>query len=355
MRKTALCLVALALIWLAAPAGAQWPDMYRHFLPAPPRHMTLCEEKVPLHLPFVNEQLDREFNIAVHDQAQVVLWMKRAQRYFPYISRRLRKAGLPDDLKYLAVAESALLVQIRSFAGAVGPWQFMEATGRRYGLRRNRYFDDRMHLEKSTNAAIRYLKELRKKFGSWTLAMAAYNAGERRISRAIKQQGVKNYYHLWLPNETQRYIYRILSAKIILGDPRRYGYFIPDVRLYRPVASEKAKIHLRRSLHLKRLAEASATTVRRLKDLNPHIRGYYLPRGTHEIKVPPGQSKGLMARLKKSRPAPEPEVAEWIVRTGDNLGLIARSTGVSIRALKRANGIRGWVIYPGQRLMIPGR
>ncbi len=356
----------LALLWLAlaltllaaAPTAAHAApadQAPRRFLPSPPRKMTLCGEPVPLNLPLVAEQFDREFTIHVHDQAQVVMWMKRAARYFPYIEKQLKAAGLPDDLKYLAVAESSLLRRVRSYAGAVGPWQFVADTGRRYGLRRNRYFDDRFNLEKATLAAIAYLKDLHQKFGSWPLAMAAYNCGEKRLMREIREQGVSDYYHLYLPLETMRYVYRILAVKAILSHPERYGYHLPPSRLYRPIRADRVVLKLNRPLHLRTLARAARTTVRMLKELNPELRGYYLPRGRHRLKVPLGQAKGLSARLKRLKPVPPPRQQEWLVKPGDTLSFIARQTGVKVRDLMRANHLRRSLLHPGQRLVIPSR
>ena len=330
----------------------------------PPKHLELCGERVPLQLPFVAEQLDREFTIAVYDRAQVVMWLKRARRYFPYISKQLKAAGLPDDLKYLAVAESALLHKIRSPAGAVGTWQFIPGTARRYGLRVNHWFDDRRNMQKATRAAIAYLKDLRQEFGSWSLAMAAYNCGERRLRREMEEQGVRDYYNLYLPDETMRYVFRIMAAKIILEHPERYGYHLPPDQLYRPRPADSLTLTLAAKRHLRDLARAAHTTVRRLRELNPELRTYYLPRGTHTLRVPQGQAAGLAQRLASIRPAVRPRVRRtipvvgkriWVVRPGESLSSIARKNGVKLADLRRVNGIRGDRLHPGQRLVIPGR
>lgn len=326
------------------------------FLPEPPAQISLCGEPVPLDSPMVAEALDREFNIAVHDQAQVVMWLKRARRYFPLISRKLKAAGLPDDLKYVAVAESALLTRVRSHAGAVGPWQFMRSTARRYGLRVDRWFDQRRDLAMATDAAIRYLKDLYEEFGSWPLAMAAYNTGEARIRRELADQEVGDYYQLYLFNETQRYVFRILAAKIILSDPGAYGYQLPDDRLYKPLPSELAKVRLKRTTHLTRVAKAAGTTFRHLRDLNPAIRTAHLPRGAATLRVPPGAAAQLQDSLAK-QPAGQGRAAsrdQWVVRRGDTLTAISRQTGVSVRRIKRANRLSGSTIRVGQRLIIPG-
>ncbi|MBT8406955.1 MAG: lytic transglycosylase domain-containing protein, partial [Deltaproteobacteria bacterium] len=140
-----------------------------------PGSINVCGESIPLENRRVLEMLDREFTIAVWDRAQVFLWLKRTGRYFPYIEEKLAEAGMPDELKYMAVAESALITDIKSRKRAVGLWQFMSRTGRRYGLRKNRSLDERLDFEQSTEAAIKYLQRLHDKFDNWTLALAAYN------------------------------------------------------------------------------------------------------------------------------------------------------------------------------------
>ncbi|RJX28682.1 MAG: LysM peptidoglycan-binding domain-containing protein [Desulfarculus sp.] len=333
----------------ATPAA---PPQY--LVPRVPKQLTLCGAAVPLELPLVAEQLDRELVISVHDPARVIMWLKRAGRYFPYISQRLKEAGLPQDLKYLAVAESSLIHYIRSVAGAVGPWQFMAATGRRYGLRVDHWFDDRRSLPKSTQAALAYLKDLQKEFGSWPLAMAAYNCGEKRVRQELKEQAVKDYFNLALPNETQRYVYRILAVKIILSDPKRFGFDMPPDSLWRPLPSEKASLELKRPLHLTVLAQAAGTTFRGLKELNPELRERHLPRGKHQIMVPPGQAAGLAARLGKAGPGPRPAGEVYVVQRGDNLSGIALRHGISLKDLRQANRLsRDRLLQPGERLIIP--
>jgi hypothetical protein len=367
VRRFPLALLIISLPWfgLSLPAAAQSQVQQKlgyinqaaptRYLPEPPTELELCGERVPLDQRDVAERLDREFNIAVHDPAQVVMWLKRAQRYFPYFEKRLKEAGLPEDLKYLAVAESSLLSLARSYAGAVGTWQFIADTGRRYGLRRNRYFDDRLNVEKATDAALRYLKDLKDEFGSWSLAMAAYNCGERRVRDEIKEQGQKDYYQLYLPLETRRYLFRIMAAKIILQNPEQYGYLLKPSRLYDPIPRDVVTIKLRRMTHLRTLAAAAGSTFYNMKQLNPEVRGDYLPSGTHRLNVPQGQGASLAKRLAKMRPDPAPPHAVWVVKSGDTLSLIAHQTGVTISALRRANRLNSSQIFPGQRLVIPAK
>ena len=359
MNQSLPAVLALALVLgLAAAAPAQTVDTapaapYRYIVPELPKKLSLCGEPVPLSRPLVAQYLDRELVIAVHDPAQVIMWLKRAGRYFPYIEKRLKAAGLPDDLKYVAVAESALIHYIRSPSGAVGFWQFIPATGRRYGLRINRWFDDRRNLRRATAAALLYFKDLYKQFGSWPLAMAAYNCGERRLKREIAEQGVRDYFDLSLPMETQRYVYRILAAKLILSHPVRYGYALPRAARWKPVPSESATLALKRPVHLTVVARAAGISYRRLKELNPELRRRHLPRGRITIRVPVGRAAGLAARLAKAGPPPSGARTEYVVKRGDNLSAIARRHGVSLGQLKEANDLDDTIIRPGQRLKIP--
>ncbi len=253
-----------------------------------PETLTLCGEPMPLQVPFVWEMLDREFNITVWDRAQVFMYLKRGGRYFPYIEKKLREKGMPDDLKYLAVAESALLTYSRSKKGARGPWQFMTLAARSNGLRRDHVVDERLSFERSTEAALENLNRLKEKFGSWALAMAAYNGGETRLKKAIQEQKIKEYYRLNLPLETERYVFRIAAIKIILENPERYGYHLSEERTYQPMAYDAVEVKLKGSLDIMEIAEALGTTFKRFKELNPQFLKDYIPAGHHFIRVPPG-------------------------------------------------------------------
>lgn len=352
----------------ASPAQDPGPDLVqRPALERPqavpihhlPDRLTLCGESVPLHLPEVYEMLDREFHISVYDPAQVIMWLKRAHRYFPEIESSLVEAGLPDDLKYMAVAESALKIYVWSPAGAAGLWQFIPATGRRYGLNRNRHIDDRLDREASTKAALKYLQDLHDRFGSWPLAMAAYNCGEDRVTKEIKEQGVTDYYLLNLPLETERYVFRILAAKVILENPRAYGYDPQKIRLYPPLETETVMIKLKKPVHIKTLAEAAGTYFKRLKELNPSWQGYSLPAGLHWIRLPAEAAGGFQDRLAAAASAavlppdaPLPKRQEtyrrYVIAKGDTLSRVARKLGVTTDHLKEINDLSSNLIKPGQ-------
>jgi membrane-bound lytic murein transglycosylase D len=321
-----------------------------------PQKLSLCGEPIPLEDQYVREMLDREFTISVWDQAQVFMWLKRAGRYFPYIEIELAKAGVPSDLKYLAVAESSLIPHIRSKAGAIGIWQFMPATGERFGLQNTNTLDERRQFEQSTKAAINLLTKLHQQFGSWSLALAAYNCGERCVENAIKEQKINNYYRLSLPRETERFVFRIAAIKIILENPESFGYHLSPDHIYQPVTADMVTVYLQYPLHITDVAQELETDFKMIRDLNPHIIGNYLPSGTYTIQVPWGKGQKLYAvigKLSKIAAEKPREIDKYyIVARGDNLSLISRKTGVSVSQLKSLNGIRGDVVHPGQRLRI---
>ncbi|MBA6151277.1 lytic transglycosylase domain-containing protein [Gelidibacter maritimus] len=188
-----------------------------------PDDLNFANEPLPLSIPDVYERMDRELLVNTYWQSNALLMFKRAQKYFPVIEPILEKHGVPDDFKYLAVIESGLMNAV-SPAGARGIWQIMPATARENGLEVNSNVDERYHLEKSTEVACKYLLQSKRNLGSWTLAAAAYNAGNAGISRRLREQGVTDYYDLLLGEETGRYMFRIVALKEIMTNPKTYGF-----------------------------------------------------------------------------------------------------------------------------------
>ncbi len=206
-----------------------------------PDNLEFAGEPVPVESPDIYERMDRELLVNTYWQSNAFLLIKRANKYFPVIEPILAEYGVPDDLKYIAVIESGLTNAV-SPAGARGFWQFMEPTGKELGLEINSNVDERYNLEKSTRAAAEYLKRSKEKFGSWTLAAAAYNAGNYGISKQLDRQEVGDYYDLLLGEETGRYVFRILALKEILQDPKRFGFNFRNKDLYHDVPSYKVKV-----------------------------------------------------------------------------------------------------------------
>jgi membrane-bound lytic murein transglycosylase D len=263
------------------------PPITTHRLPA---QASLCGERIPLEDRNVRESLDREFLLALNSEAQVILWMKRARRYFPHIEKRLNELGLPGDLKYLTITESALWPYAVSSAGAGGIWQFIPSTGEKYGMKKNRSIDERFDFFKATEGALAYLKCLYEDFGSWTLAMAGYNAGENRVRKEIELQGMKNYFFLDLPLQTERYVYKIAAAKIILSHPERYGFRLEAGEYYDPLRVERVQIELSQPLPIVDLAKAVGSYYKEIKEMNLHLSEETIPPGIHFVSLPAGTS-----------------------------------------------------------------
>ena len=255
-----------------------------------PQEVYLCGERVPIEDRNVWENLDREFLLALENEAQVLLWMKRAKRYFPYIEKRLKEMDLPDDLKFLAITESSLRPYAISPTGASGIWQFIPSTGGKYGMRRNRTIDERFDFFKATEGALTYLKSLYEEFGSWALSMAAYNAGENRVRKEIELQKTKNYFYLDLPMETERYVYKIALAKIILSDPQRLGFHLEANEFYDPLQVERVQIELAQPLPIMDVARAIGSYYKEVKEMNLHLSEETIPAGIHFLNLPPGTS-----------------------------------------------------------------
>ena len=317
--------------------------------------LDFCGEPVPLEDPDVRERMEREVLGVLADPHQVILWIKRSRQYLTPIEETLRKHHLPDDLKYVAIAESALRPHAGSPKGAMGFWQFIESTGRKYGLRVDSEKDERRNLSTSTDAAIAYLRELRDMFGSWTLAVAAYNMGENGLRSDISQQNTRDYYRLYLPLETQRYVFRILTAKLILRNPEPYGFRLEPEDIYPPVASERIALETDREISLLTVAQAADTHVKLIKDLNPEIRGYRLMPGQHRLLVPKGATGQFHQRLSglmNQVPEKRGEVV-YVVKEGDTLSEIAERHRVSVSDVRTWNRLDPKKqIQPGMRLTI---
>jgi membrane-bound lytic murein transglycosylase D len=317
--------------------------------------LTYCNEPVPLKEADVKERLEREMLVSLDNSDDVILWIKRSNRYFPHIEKILKENSLPDDLKYIVIAESSLKPLAKSSKGAMGFWQFIEKTGMKYGMKINKDTDERRNFFTSTEAAIAYLKELYAIFGSWTLATAAYNMGEDGLKTEMLMQKVNNYYHLYLNEETQRYVFRILAAKIILSNPGKYGFYLTEDDLYKPIQFDRVEITANQQVPIYIIAHAANTYFKIIKELNPHIKNYYLPAGKYNILIPKGSTPGFNERY-------ENLLKQWLegkgksvytVEKGDNLSLIAKRFNVSIKAIMNWNGLtNAQNVSPGDKLFI---
>lgn len=317
--------------------------------------LEFCGEPVPLKIQEVRERLEKELLLTIWDRPQVILWLKRSRRYLPQIEKMLQQSKMPDDLKYLAIAESALRPHVGSSKGAIGFWQFMEDTGRNYGLAINDYVDERRNFFASTRAAILYLANLYKLLDSWTLVAAAYNMGEQGLQAEIMMQETNDYYRLYLPIETQRFIFRILSAKLILNDPAKYGFILTDEDYYYSLTHDQINIDCLQEIPILIIAQAAETDFKTIKDLNPELRGHYLTTGNHNILIPKGSSRGFHERynrlVKNYLEVREERI--YVVRDGDNLSTIASQFDIPLEALIIWNRLElNHVLHPGDRLII---
>lgn len=252
-----------------------------------PTEVDFAGEKTPLQISDVRERLDRELLINANLDATTALIIKRANRVFPIIEPILAKYGVPDDFKYLAVIESGLVNAVSS-AGARGVWQFMPETAKEKGMEVNDIVDERYHLEKSTEAACRYLLAAKEKFGSWTLAAASYNGGMNGINKRIEEQKVNNYYDLALTEETSRYVFRILALKEIMRQPAKYGFSIYSSDLYTRIPTKKVAVDSSIT-DLTGFAISQGINYKILKIHNPWLRDKKLVNPTkkrYEIEIP---------------------------------------------------------------------
>ncbi|UYW01579.1 lytic transglycosylase domain-containing protein [Flavobacterium agricola] len=235
-----------------------------------PAKMNFSGENVPLHLLDVRERLDREIIINRNLHSSTELILKRANRAFPIIEPILKEYGVPDDFKYLAVIESGL-TNATSSAGAKGVWQFMPATAKEFGMEVSDTVDERYDIELSTRNACKYLLKAKEKFGSWTLAAAAYNRGSGGVGRSLEQQYVTDYYDLLLTEETSRYVFRILALKDIMERPEQYGFVIPESEKYPIIKTKKVEVNANID-DLAKFAKDNGTNYKTLKILNPWLR-----------------------------------------------------------------------------------
>ena len=318
-------------------------------------NLSFCGEEVPLEIQEVRERLEKQVLLVLWNRSQTVLWLKRSRRYFGHIEKLLKEKGMPTDLKYVAVAESDLRPHAVSGKRAVGYWQFISGTGRKYGLVINKHIDERRNFFASTQAALRYLEELHGLMKSWTLAVAAYNMGEEGLTAAILEQGTKDYYQLYLPLETQRFIFRVLAIKMIFNDPGKYGFSLADEDYYPPLVFDRVRLECFQEVPLRLIAQAANTYFKVIKDLNPEIRGYHLHAGTYNLRVPEGSGKGFQARFKRlvKKHITSQRERTYVVERGDNLSLIAERFDVPLSALVIWNRLDvKRPIQPGDRLIV---
>ena len=274
---------------LAMTASVQLPEL-----------ITIFGKDYPVNDVNFYERLDRELTIFTYQHGSTLLNIKRANRYFPVIEPILKEQGIPDDFKYLAVIESSLDPIAVSPAKAAGMWQFLESTGKMYGLEVAGEVDERYHIEKATVAACRYLKSAYKLYGDWLLVAASYNAGTGRISDELKKQQGKTFFDLYLNEETTRYIYRLMAIKEVFKQPSRYGFVIKPNHLYPPIVFNEAVVDKTIS-DLALFAKEKGYSYAQLKQYNPWLRNRALTvkeGGKYTIYLPDKKSLSRNANSK---------------------------------------------------------
>ncbi len=261
-------------------------DTYGVFALPIPEELNFAGEPVPVDNFDILERFDRELLVNTYWQSQTLLFFKRANRWFPVIEPILAEQGVPDDFKYLALIESGLM-NVISPANAAGYWQILPATGRELGLEVNTEIDERYHVEKSTIAACKFLKDAYKRYNSWTLAAAAYNMGRSGLNRQLTNQKMGSYYDLWLNDETSRYVFRILAIKTIFENPKGHGFNFREQDLYLPL--EYYTVTVNSAINdLVEFAHSHQITYKELRTLNPWLRRTSLPNRSgkeYEIKI----------------------------------------------------------------------
>jgi hypothetical protein len=262
-------------------------ENYKIYSLATPEGLDFAGEQVKLNDIDIRERLDKELIINTYWHSQTLFMIKRANRWFPVIEKILKEQNIPDDFKYLALIESNLDYVV-SPAGASGFWQFLKSTGQNYGLEINSFVDERYNLEKATLAACKYFKDAYAVFKNWTLAAASYNMGIAGLQQKLKEQGVNNYYDLYLNQETHRYVFRILAAKEIFKNPAYYGFNVRPKDLYQPYLTVDLNIDSTVN-NLSEFAQKHQTNLKILKLLNPWLRDNKLPnphKKNYTIKLP---------------------------------------------------------------------
>lgn len=304
MKRNTRYVILTALVALAA--GATLPFLLGNSTLNPERHSAKSEVPYCVTSPVIpdkvafagqdvdlsrydhRERMDRELMSFTYMHSTTMLIVKRANRYFPVIEPILKANGIPDDFKYLAVIESSLNPLAKSPAGAAGMWQFMQTTGREYGLEVNANIDERYHIEKETKAACKYLKDAYQKFGNWLCVAAAYNAGQARISSQLQKQMAQQAADLWLVEETSRYMFRLLAAKSVISNPQRYGFLLKREQLYPPIPYMEVTVTTGID-NLAQYAQEKGITYAQLKDANPWLRDTSLMNKsgrTYILKIP---------------------------------------------------------------------
>lgn len=312
MKTTLLAAVlALGTLMVSSTSSAEAHDnsKYAHVVnPVIPSKMEFAGQTIDLDRVDMWERLDRELTSQIYTHGNTLLTIKRANRYFPMMAPILKKNGIPQDLLYLACIESTLNPRALSGAKAAGLWQFMPETGKQYGLEVNEYVDERYDPELATEAACRYLAKAYDRFGNWESAAASYNGGMARISGELDKQLGTSAYDLYLADETSRYMFRLLAMKVIMENPRLYGYTLTNDQLYQPLEYDIVEVS-EPVEDWPVWATQYGINFMQLRDANPWIRAKSLPNKnnkTYKVRIP---KKSSLSRSKQHKSVYNPN---WV-------------------------------------------
>ncbi len=346
--------------FIAAPfqAAAQPPELAPN---APPAEEATAEtldqaETLDFDVPIIRTaKVDKHvqfFSLHIRDRFEI--WLSRLEGYRPMVEQIFMEFNLPVDLVFLSLVESGFNPRAVSRAKAVGPWQFIKSTAKAYDLRVDRWIDERRDPIKSTIAAALYLRDLYHLFGSWPLAMAAYNAGEGKVGRALARSRADDFWDLTdtklLKRETKEYVPRFLAAALIAKDPARFGFAVPSQT---PVEYEE--VIVTRPIHLRTAARASGASYQELKALNPELRKDLTPPDpAYHLKVPVGHKDAFLANLATYQDWKRVHAVRYKIRRGDTLSLLAKRHGTTVPAILEANAMtKSEKLKPGDWLLLP--
>lgn len=267
-------------------------------LDALPDNLVLCDKKIPIFRGDIRERFERELFQLLENRGLLTIIIKRYYKYLPMITEEISRMGVPADLVFLAVTESYLNPRAVSRANAGGMWQFMKETGKMEGLVVNDSVDERYNMKRSTRSALAHLKKLNAQLNDWLLAMAAYNAGPGRVREAIDNQQTRDFFDMYLPEETERYVFRILALKEIIANKERYGFRIDDKELYRPALLSEVVIEAGHEFDSCILAKAMDVPYRTYRSNNLHLRKYRLAKGVYRVNVPAEKKDSFLKKMK---------------------------------------------------------
>lgn len=264
-----------------------------------PESVIVIDKKVSIFRDDVRERFERELYSFLENRGIMLIVMKRYFKYYQTINEEIQRSGAHKDLMYLVIVESFLNPRAVSRAKAAGLWQFIQETGKREGLSITDHIDERFNIKKSTRSAIAHLKRLHSEFGDWFIAMAAYNAGAGRLKEVISNQGTKDFLEMYLPEETERYVFRIMALKEIIENREKYGFVLFERDLYRPLSIAEVTIEIHKEVHSNLLQACMGVSYKTFRDYNLHIRRYRIPVGTYHISMPSDKKEIFLKRIRE--------------------------------------------------------